>query len=58
MSKMASFLEGMALGMVAGMGVIIAGKMMIDNNRQLTKGKNKLEKAVSDFVDGVQTMIK
>lgn len=58
MSKMASFLEGMALGMVAGMGVIIAGKMIVDNNKQLTKGKNKLEKAVIDFVDGVQTMIK
>ncbi len=58
MSKMASFLEGMALGMIAGMGVIIAGKMIVDNNKQLTKGKNKLEKAVIDFVDGVQTMIK
>ena len=57
MSKMASFLEGMMLGVAAGMGAVIAGKIIVDNNKKLTKGKNKLEKAVVEFVDGVQTMI-
>lgn len=58
MSKVTCFLEGMMIGVAAGMGAVIAGKMIIDNNKQMTKGKNKLEKAVIDFVDGVQTMIK
>lgn len=58
MCKVTCFLEGMVLGVAAGMGIAIAGKMMIDSSRKLTKGKNKLEKAVTEFVDGVQTMIK
>ncbi len=57
MSKMASFLEGMMLGVAAGMGAVIAGKIIVDNNKKLSKGKNKLERAVVEFVDGVQTMI-
>lgn len=58
MCKVTCFMEGMLLGVAAGMGVAIAGKMMIDNSKKLTKGKNKLEKAVTEFVDGVQTMIR
>ncbi len=58
MCKLTCFLEGMVVGAVAGMAAVVAGKMMVDNNRKLTKGKNKLEKAVTEFVDGVQTMIK
>ncbi len=57
MCKVTCFVEGMIIGVAAGIGVAIAGKMMIDNSKQLTKGKNKLEKAVTEFVDGVQTMI-
>lgn len=58
MCKATCFIEGMLLGVAAGMGLAIAGKIMVDNSRKLTKGKNKLEKAVTEFVDGVQTMIK
>lgn len=58
MCKATCFIEGMMLGVAAGIGVTIAAKIMVDNSRKLTKGKNKLEKAVTEFVDGVQTMIK
>ncbi|MEE0840278.1 MAG: hypothetical protein U0L72_07010 [Acutalibacteraceae bacterium] len=57
MCKVTCFVEGMLIGVAAGVGVAIAGKIMIDNSKKLTKGKNKLEKAVTEFVDGVQTMI-
>ena len=58
MCKTISFLEGMVLGVAVGVGISVAGKIMMTNNRKLTKGKNQLEKAVSEFVDGIQTMIK
>lgn len=58
MCKVTCFLEGMVLGVAAGIGITVAGKLMIDNSKKLTKGKNQLEKAVSEFVDGIQTMIK
>ncbi|MBR2043380.1 MAG: hypothetical protein IJ946_03485 [Clostridia bacterium] len=58
MCKATCFLEGMLLGVAAGIGITVAGKMMIDNSKKLTKGKKSLEKAVSEFVDGIQTMIK
>ncbi|MEE0945926.1 MAG: hypothetical protein U0M42_03740 [Acutalibacteraceae bacterium] len=58
MCKATCFLEGMVIGVAAGVGLVIAGKMMVDNSHKLTKGKDKLERAVSEFVDGVQTMIK
>ena len=58
MSKLCSFLEGMALGVAVGMGVAIAGKLMMNNDKKTTKGKNQLEKAVTEFVDGIETLIK
>ena len=58
MSKLCSFLEGMALGGAVGMGVAIAGKLMMNNDKKTTKGKNQLEKAVTEFVDGIETLIK
>lgn len=58
MCKTTCFIEGMVLGVAAGIGLTVAGKLMVDNSRKLTKGKNKLEKAVTEFVDGIQTMIK
>lgn len=58
MCKATCFLEGMMLGVAAGVGLAIAGKMMVDNSRKLTKGKKNLEKAVAEFVDGIQAMVK
>ncbi len=58
MCKTICFLEGMVVGVAAGIGVSIAAKNMIKNNKKLSKGTNQIEKAVSEFVDGIQTMIK
>ncbi len=58
MCKATCFFEGMVLGVAAGIGLTLAGKMMVDNSKKLTKGKKNLEKAVTEFVDGIQTMIK
>jgi len=58
MIKVTSFFEGMVLGVAVGMGVAIAGKLMMNSQSKMTKGKNQLERAVCEFVDGVQTMIR
>ncbi len=58
MCKTICFIEGMILGVAAGVGISVAGKIMMSNNRKISKGKNQLEKAVTEFVDGIQTMIK
>lgn len=58
MSKFCSFLEGMALGVAVGMGVAVVGKLMMNSDKKSLKGKNQLEKAVTEFVDGIETLIK
>lgn len=58
MSKFCTFLEGMALGVAVGMGIAVAGKLMMNSDKKATKGKNQLEKAVTEFVDGIETLIK
>lgn len=58
MCKTVCFLEGMALGIAAGIGVACVAKNAIKNNKKLAKGSNQIEKAVNEFVDGIQTMIK
>ncbi len=58
MSKFCTFLEGMALGVAVGMGIAVAGKLMMNSNKKSTKGKDQIEKAVTEFVDGIETLIK
>lgn len=58
MCKFTSFLEGMAIGVVAGVGIAVAGKIMMNNEKKMKKGKTQLERAVNEFIDGVQTMVK
>ncbi len=53
-----NFLKGMAAGMIAGAAAVTAGKMMLDNNRNMSKGSGKALRAVSDFMDGIHTMFK
>ena len=56
-----SFLKGVGAGMVAGAAVITAGKMIMSNKnakRSLSKGTSKAFRAVGDFVEGVQTLMK
>ena len=53
------FAKGAMLGMAAGAAITVAGKMMMSNKKHhLQKGSSKAVKAVGDFVDGIQTMIR
>ena len=62
MNKSASsFIKGMGAGMVAGAAAYTAGKMVMNNKqtkKTITKGTSKALRAVGDFVEGVQTLMK
>ena len=51
-----SFIKGLGAGMVAGATVLVVGKVMLKDQKNITKGTGKVVKAVGEFVDGVQTM--
>lgn len=53
------FAKGAMLGVAAGAAMTSAYKMMKKSKgHHIQKGSSKAVKAVSDFVDGIQTMIK
>ena len=56
--SMMSFMKGMGAGMVAGAAAVVVGKVMMQDRKNIDKGSAKLVKAVNEFVDGVQTMVK
>ena len=58
MKETGAFIKGLGAGMIAGATAITVGKMMINNNKNLSKGSAKVVKAVGDLVDGVQTVFK
>jgi len=58
MSKFCTFLEGMALGVAVGVVIAVTGKLMMNSDKKSACGKNKIEKAVTEFVDGIETLIK
>lgn len=51
-----SFFKGMGLGLIVGAAAACTAKMMVKENRSLSKGSAKAMRAVGDFVDGIQTM--
>lgn len=53
-----SFIKGLGAGMLAGAAAVTAGKLMLQEHQNITKGSTKLVKAVGEFVDGVQTIFK
>ena len=53
-----SFLKGMGAGMIAGAAVITVSKMVLKDQKNISKGSAKLVKAVGEMVDGVQTIFK
>lgn len=55
-SSSMSFLKGIGAGMIAGAAAVTVGKVMLKDHKNITKGSTKLVKAVSEFVDGVQTI--
>lgn len=60
-SSSTNFLKGVGAGMVAGAAVVTAGKIVMQNKqakKTVTKGTSKALRAVSDFVDGMQSLMK
>ncbi len=53
-----SFIKGLGAGMIAGAAAITVGKMVMKDQKNISKGSAKLVKAVGDMVDGVQTIFK
>lgn len=53
-----SFCKGAIVGTVAGMALLTAGKMMVKQNHNISKGSAKAMRAVGELVDAVQTMFK
>ncbi|MBQ6848045.1 MAG: hypothetical protein IJO62_03925 [Clostridia bacterium] len=51
-----SFIKGLGAGMVAGAAALAVGKVILKDQKNISKGSTKLVKAVGDFVDGVQTI--
>lgn len=56
--KTTNFFKGMGLGLAVGATATVVSKMALKNNKKVTKTTNKAVKAVSSFVDGVQTLMK
>lgn len=54
----ASFVKGMGAGMLAGAAAVVAGKMIMQDKHNVSKGSAKVVKAVGEIVDGVQTIFK
>ena len=53
-----SFIKGVGTGMAAGIAAATVAKMMLNQNKNLSKGSTKIVHAVGDLVDGVQTIFK
>jgi len=51
-----SFVKGLGAGMLAGAAAVVVGKMILTENKNVTKGSTKVIKAMGEIVDGVQTM--
>ena len=53
-----TFIKGLGARMVAGAAAIAVGKMVMKDQKNISKGSAKLVKAVGEMVDGVQTIFK
>lgn len=53
-----TFIKGLGAGMIAGATAMAVGKMVLKDQKNISKGSAKLVKAVSEMVDGVQTIFK
>lgn len=53
------FAKGAAVGMAAGAILSVVGRTMLNKKtHHVQKGSTKAVKAVGDFVEGIQTMIR
>ncbi|MBQ8741428.1 MAG: hypothetical protein IJY79_07780 [Clostridia bacterium] len=55
---MMSFMKGVGTGMIAGAAAVVAGKMIMQDKHNVSRGSAKVVKAVGEIVDGVQTIFK
>lgn len=53
-----TFVKGVGAGMIAGAAAMVAGKMIIQDKHNVSKGSAKVVKAVGEIFDGVQTIFK
>ena len=53
-----TFVKGVGAGMMAGAAAVIAGKMIMQDKHNISKGSAKVVKAVGEIVDGVQTIFR
>lgn len=57
-SSTMSFIKGVGAGMLAGAAAVVAGKMMMQDKHNISKGSAKVAKAVGEIADGVYTMFR
>ena len=53
-----SFVKGVGAGMLAGAAAVVAGRMVMQDKHNVSKGSAKVVKAVGEIIDGVQTIFK
>lgn len=53
-----TFVKGLGAGMIAGATAFAIGKVVLNSNKNLSKGSAKVVKAMGDLVEGVQTVFK
>lgn len=53
-----NFVKGMGTGIAAGAVLMTVGRMVTKKGPSLAKGTSKAVRAVGDFVDGIQSMIR
>ncbi len=53
-----NFVKGMSTGIAAGAVIATVGRMVMKKNPSIAKSTSKAVRAVGDFVDGIQSMMK
>lgn len=53
-----TFVKGLGAGMIAGATAFAIGKVVLNSNKNLSKGSAKVVKAMGDLVEGVQTVFR
>ena len=57
-NTISTFAKGAVTGMIAGAALLTVGKMVMDNNHNLSKGSAKAMKGAHELMDGIQTMFR
>lgn len=57
-NTISTFTKGAVTGMIAGAALLTVGKMVMENNHNLSKGSKTALRGVSELMDGIHTMFK